>query len=88
MCFVLVRRLGMADLYLYIYQSEKWVKVRMTTTFWPAVFDLQDEQVKFYSGFNHEDIIVTYLQKGLVKQSEFFLFTTLTKESRLKKILE
>ncbi len=43
---------------------------------------------QFGKGFNYDDIVITKFRNGHVQESEYYLYSTLSSESKIKKILE
>ncbi len=50
--------------------------------------DLRNYLSRFGKGFNYDDVVITEFKNGHVQQSEYYLYSTLSSESKIKKILE
>lgn len=50
--------------------------------------DLKGYISPFGKGFNDEDIIITEFENGRLKESEYYLYSTLSMESKIKNVLD
>jgi hypothetical protein len=77
------------DVEFYDYFNEIWQK---TGKFKKENFYLQANLKNYVSqfskGFNYDDIILTEFKNGQVNQSEYYLYSTLSTESKIKNILD
>jgi hypothetical protein len=77
-----------ADVNVYNFNNGKWSKnaasEKMHLHF---ESNLKSYVTKFGLGFNQDDIIVTQFLNYTVKASEYYLYTTLSDVSNIKKIL-
>ena len=77
------------DIEFYDYFNEEWQK---TGKFKKDNFyfktDLKNYISQFNKGFNYDDIILTEFKNGHVKESEYYLYSTLSAESKIKNILD
>ena len=78
-----------AHVEFYDFFSGKWKK---TGKFMMSDFHLQsklmDYITHFGKGFNYDDIIITEFKNHQIKQSEYYLYSTLSKESKIENVLE
>jgi hypothetical protein len=50
--------------------------------------DLKNYLSQFGKGFNYDDIVITEFKNGYVQESEYYLYSTLSADSQIKKILD
>ena len=50
--------------------------------------DLKNYISRFGKGFNSDDIIITEFKNGRVQESEYYLYSTLSEESKIKSVLD
>jgi len=43
---------------------------------------------QFGKGFNYDDIVLTEFENGRIKESEYYLYSTLSAESKVKNVLD
>lgn len=71
----------------YNYEEGKWIKKSATQAKAKISGDLKSQFVKFYSGFNQDDIIIAHIHQGEVKSCEYYIYSTLSAQSPFKKIV-
>lgn len=78
-----------ADVEFYDFFNDDWQKKgRFKEDNFILQTDLKNYLSLFGKGFNYDDIIITEFKNGHVQESEYYLYTTLSSESKIKKILE
>jgi len=50
--------------------------------------DLKNYLSQFGKGFNYDDIVITEFKNGYVQESEYYLYSTLSSDCQIKKILD
>jgi hypothetical protein len=80
---------GGINVEFYDFFDEEWKK---KGTFKEESFNLQSNLRSYLSSFgkgvNSDDIIITKFRNANLQESEYYLYTTLSSESKIKKILE
>lgn len=80
---------NMIDVEFYDFFNEKWQK---KGGFKKDNFYLQPDLTNYISqfskGFNYDDIILTEFKNGYVRESEYYLYSTLSAESKIKNVLD
>lgn len=80
---------GIVDIEFYNFVNGVWKKTgKATRDSFHLQVNLKNYKSQFGKGFNNDDIIISQFENGHVKESEYFLFETLSGTSNIKKILE
>lgn len=78
-----------ADIEFYDFFNEDWQKKgRFKEDNFILQSDFKNYLSQFGKGFNYDDIIITEFKNGHVQESEYYLYSTLSSGSKIKKILE
>lgn len=79
---------GIVDVEFYDFFNDRWQKTgKFTKDNFKLQGDLKMYISKFGKGFNNDDIVVTKFENGRVKESEYFLYGTLSSTSNIKELL-
>ena len=77
------------DVEFYDFFNDKW---RKTGKFKKNNFHLQSDLKSYISqfgkGFNYDDIVITEFKNNQIKESEYYLYSTLSVESKIKGVLD
>ncbi len=80
---------NMIDVEFYDFFNEEWQKKgEFKKDNFYLQPDLKNYISQFSKGFNYDDIILTEFKNGYVKESEYYLYSTLSAESKIKNILD
>ncbi len=80
---------NMIDIEFYDFFNEEWQKKgEFKKDNFYLQPDLKNYISQFSKGFNYDDIILTEFKNGYVKESEYYLYSTLSAESKIKNILD
>lgn len=77
------------DVDFYDFFNEEWQKAgKFKKDSFYLQTDLKSYISQFGKGFNYDDIILTEFKNGHIKESEYYLYSTLSVESEIKSILD
>ena len=77
------------DVEFYDFVNGEWRKTgKFTKDNFYLQADLKNYISKFGKGFNYDDIIITEFKNGRIKESEYYLYSTLSAESKIKNVLD
>lgn len=77
------------DVEFYDFFNEEWQKTgKFKKDSFHLQADLKNYISQFGKGFNYDDIILTEFKNGHVKESEYYLYSTLSAESKIKNVLD
>ncbi|MEI6190680.1 MAG: hypothetical protein WCP61_09700 [Chitinophagia bacterium] len=76
------------DIEFYDFFNEEWQRTgKFKKTNFHFQIDLKNYISKFGKGVNYDDIVVTEFKNNQVKESEYYLYSTLSPESKVKDVL-
>ena len=77
-----------ASVDIYNFDNGKWIKNATSKTIDLQLdSNLKNYLVKFKTGFNKDDVIITHFKNNTISDSEYYLYTTLSDGNSIKKIL-
>ena len=78
-----------SDVEFYSFVNGEWNKTgKFKQDNFYRIGDLKQYISKFGKGFNYDDIVITKFENGNIKESEYYLYSTLSAESKIKSILD
>lgn len=79
---------NIADIELFEFVNDTWKKIgQFKQEKFKIQADLRIYISPFRKGDNYDDIVITEFRNGKTKQSEYFLYSTLLKDTTLRKLL-
>jgi hypothetical protein len=87
-CVLFMDAYNIANVDFYDFYNGEWRRVGKFRKENFALLGLKNNRVQFGKGFNYDDIVITEFKNGRIKESEYYLYSTLSAESKVNHILD